>query len=237
MGNLTGLCPDGHYCPTGTGYLYSNPCQAGQYRSTASGHSGEVCVSCPSRYFCDGAGVHTPSLCPQGFYCPEGSSTAQTCPEGSYGSRSALSDESECSLCGAGWHCDGVGLTKPSGICKGGFYCKGGAKSATPLDGKTGGLCPPGSYCPPASSSPIPCPPGTFSNSFGLGRPEDCVSCPPGLYCLGSNNTSPSGSCSPGYYCTGGAASPIQHEAEQGHYALEGAVRPEPCPLGTFQPV
>ncbi|XP_077422977.1 uncharacterized protein LOC144052618 isoform X3 [Vanacampus margaritifer] len=232
----TGLCPDGHYCPTGTGYLYSNPCQAGQYRSSASGHSGEVCIPCPSRHYCDRPGMHTPSICPQGFYCPEGSSSTQTCPEGSYGSRSALSDESECSLCGAGWHCSGVGLAEPSGICKGGFYCREGAKFASPVDGKTGGLCPPGSYCPPGSSSPIPCPPGTFSNSSGLSRPQDCISCPPGLCCLGSNNTSPSGPCSPGYYCTGGSASPIQHEAEQGHYTVEGAVRPEPCPLGTFQP-
>lgn len=50
----------------------------------------------------------------------------------------------------------------------------------TPADGPTGGLCPTGSYCPLASSSPLPCPPGTFSNSAGLSRPEECVSCPPG---------------------------------------------------------
>nr|XP_057935999.1 SCO-spondin isoform X4 [Doryrhamphus excisus] len=232
----TGLCPDGHYCPLGTGYPYSYPCLAGQYRSNAAGHSGEVCVSCPFRHYCGKPGVHTPAVCPQGFYCPEGSSSAQPCPEGSFGSHSALGDEAECSPCGGGRYCTGVGLAEPTGICEGRFYCREGSKFATPVDGNTGGFCPPGSYCPPASSSPFPCPPGTFSNVSGLSRPEDCVRCPPGLYCLGSNNTSPSGRCSPGYYCTSGSASPTQNEAEQGHYTLGGASRPEPCPLGTFQP-
>lgn len=60
------------------------------------------------------------------------------------------------------------------------FVCIYCANVQTPADGPTGGLCPAGSYCPPASSSPLPCPPGTFSNSTGLGRPEECVSCPPG---------------------------------------------------------
>lgn len=55
------------------------------------------------------------------------------------------------------------------------------------------------------------------------------------FYCLGSNNTSPSGLCFPGFYCTGGSASPVQHETQEGYYTLEGAFRPEPCPLGTFQ--
>ncbi|KAF3847745.1 hypothetical protein F7725_020773 [Dissostichus mawsoni] len=114
------------------------------------------------------------------------------------------------------------------------------AKSASTVEkepnGPTGGLCPVGSYCPPASSSPLPCPSGTFSNSTGLSRPEECVSCPPGFYCLGSNNTSPSGPCFPGFYCTGGSASPVQSEAEEGYYTLERAARQQPCPLGTYQP-
>ncbi|KAI9538601.1 hypothetical protein NQZ68_012253 [Dissostichus eleginoides] len=64
------------------------------------------------------------------------------------------------------------------------------AKSASTVEkepnGPTGGLCPVGSYCPPASSSPLPCPSGTFSNSTGLSRPEECVSCPPGALTLTS---------------------------------------------------
>ncbi|XP_053729819.1 SCO-spondin isoform X1 [Synchiropus splendidus] len=231
----TGVCPDGHYCPSGTGYPQTYPCQAGFYSSISVGHSGKECVSCPAQHYCGRPGVHTPARCPQGFFCPVGTSRPHPCPEGTYGSRPALSDQSECTPCGGGRYCSGVGLTGPSGDCQQRFYCREGATSATPIDGSTGGLCPAGSYCPPASSAPFPCPPGSFSNNTGLTQPQDCTPCPPGFYCLGSGNTAPSGPCSPGFYCSGGASSPVQFEAGEGHYSLGGAVRAEPCPLGTFQ--
>ncbi|KAG7455700.1 SCO-spondin-like isoform X1, partial [Solea senegalensis] len=182
----TGICPDGHYCPTGTGDPYTHPCQAGRYRNNTLGHSGEACVLCPSRYYCAILGTGTPLVCPEGFYCPEGISAPEPCPEGTFSSRSALSDRSECSSCGGGQYCNSVGLTEPSGSCREGFYCRGRATSATPVDGPTGGLCPAGSYCPLASVTPRPCPPGTFSNSTGLIGPEECVICPPGVLTLTS---------------------------------------------------
>ncbi|XP_055369802.1 uncharacterized protein si:ch211-286b4.4 [Betta splendens] len=232
----TGVCPDGHYCPLGTGYPYAYPCKAGQYRNNIIGHGGKACVLCPSSYYCSSPGTHILAICPQGFYCPEGTSSPKACAEGTYGSRSALADSSECTPCGGGQYCAGVGLSQPSGSCRERFYCREGAKSATPADGPTGGLCPAGSYCPPASSSPLPCPPGTFSNTSGLGKAQECVSCPPGFYCLGYNSTSPSGACFAGFYCNGGSASPVQNEADAGHFTAEGAFRSQPCPLGTFQP-
>lgn len=66
----------------------------------------------------------------QGFYCPDSSSAPQPCPEGTYSSRSALSEGSECTSCGGGQYCAGVGLVEPSGNCKERFYCREGAKSA-----------------------------------------------------------------------------------------------------------
>lgn len=57
------------------------------------------------------------------------------------------------------------------------------------------------------------------------------------FYCLGFNNTAPSGLCLAGFFCTGGSDSPAQHEAQEGHYTWEGAAGPQQCPLGTFQPV
>lgn len=66
----------------------------------------------------------------QGFYCPDGTSVPEPCPEGTYSSRSALSDRSECTPCDGGQYCTGVGLSEPSGSCRDRFYCREGAKSA-----------------------------------------------------------------------------------------------------------
>ncbi|KAL2085398.1 hypothetical protein ACEWY4_018718 [Coilia grayii] len=233
----TGSCPDGHYCPPGTGPPNSFPCPPGSFRNDSLRHGGESCVPCPARHYCAASASHTPSGCPRGFYCPEGSTVPTPCEEGTYGPRAALSDASECAACGGGRYCSGVGQTEPSGTCEAGFYCRHRATTATPIDGPSGGLCPVGSYCPPGSPHPSPCPPGFFSNSTGLQHLQQCVSCPPGFYCLGSNNSAPSGPCAAGFYCTGGADSPMQMEAEEGHFSLEGAVRAQSCPLGTFQPV
>ncbi|KAI4904543.1 hypothetical protein NFI96_029611 [Prochilodus magdalenae] len=232
----TGGCPDGYHCPVGTGHPLSFPCESGFFRNESYGHDGGACATCPARHYCAGVATHTPSVCPEGFYCPEGSSAPEPCEEGTYSSRPALREASECTPCGGGKYCAGVGKTEPSGDCEAGFYCSRRSTSATPVDGQTGGLCPPGSFCPPGSAHPEPCPSGTFSNSTGLRQVKQCVKCPAGYYCLGSNSTSPTGLCSAGYYCTGSSASPIQHQAEEGHYSLEGAVKAEPCPLGTSQP-
>lgn len=61
----TGVCPHGHYCPRGTGYPHTFPCQAGKYRNNTLGHSGEACILCPSRHYCDRPGTHMPLVCPQ----------------------------------------------------------------------------------------------------------------------------------------------------------------------------
>lgn len=57
------------------------------------------------------------------------------------------------------------------------------------------------------------------------------------FYCLGFNNTAPTGLCLAGFFCTGGSDSPAQHEAQEGHYTWEGAAGAQQCPLGTYQPV
>lgn len=65
----------------------------------------------------------------QGYYCPEGTSAPEPCPPGTYSSRLALSEVSECSPCGGGQYCSGVGLSEPSGSCDESYYCKEGAQS------------------------------------------------------------------------------------------------------------
>ncbi|KAL7831753.1 hypothetical protein AOLI_G00293010 [Acnodon oligacanthus] len=230
------LCPIGFYCPGGG--VNPNPiaCPNGTYSRQPGLRNPSDCTVCPEGMYCFSQYSQEQPITEPGFYCPEGSSAPEPCEEGTYSSRPALREASECTPCGGGKYCTGVGRTEPSGDCEGGFYCVQRSTSATPVDGQTGGLCPAGSFCPPGSAHPESCPSGTFSNSTGLRQANQCVRCPAGYYCLGSNSTSPTGLCSAGYYCTGGSASPIQQQAEEGHYSLEGAVKAEPCPLGTFQP-
>ncbi|XP_039352866.1 signal peptide, CUB and EGF-like domain-containing protein 3 [Mauremys reevesii] len=178
-----------------------------------------------------------PKTCPAGSYCARGSSRPEPCPEGTYGSRKELAALLDCSPCGGGFYCAGQGQTGPSGLCEAGFHCRGRAVTPLPTDGVTGDICPAGAYCPPGSLLPTPCPPGTYSNVSGLRSLKQCLDCPPGLYCDGTNSQAPTGPCKPGYFCTGAAKTALQHVAMEGHYSLAGAFRPEPCPPGSFQPV
>ena len=73
-----------------------------------------------------------------------------------------------------------------------------------------------GSFCPLGTSTPLPCPPGTYSNRSGLELEGACVTSPPGFAsALGSGWPTP---CPLGFY----ANSPGQSECT-------------PCAEGTFQ--
>ncbi|KAM8927608.1 uncharacterized protein RCH25_007839 [Pelodytes ibericus] len=229
----TDECPKGYYCPRGTGFPLANPCQPGTYWNSSIPASGvSPCYLCPAGYFCEVPSLLTPKLCPAGFHCMPGSMQPQPCPDGTYSSKAGLSSQAGCKTCDAGLFCAGEGLTEPSGYCREGYYCPGGATRESP----PGGLCPVGSYCPAGANQPTLCPPGSYSNQTGIVNIHQCLICPPGMFCDGHDGRAPSGSCRAGYYCTSGSTSPIQHEVMEGFFSLDGAFRPEPCPPGTFQP-
>jgi hypothetical protein len=69
--------------------------------------------------------------------------------------------------CTPGKYCGTTGLASETGDCTAGYYCKGGATSATPTDGTTGNQCPTGHYCPAGSKAPTACPIGTYLNIKG----------------------------------------------------------------------
>ncbi|XP_022100039.1 zonadhesin-like [Acanthaster planci] len=228
-------CPGGHYCPEGTADPYANPCPVGYYLNASAGEDSQGCTPCISGYYCDERGLAWPKECIQGYFCVSGSTFPQPCPAGTYGNTTGLRRSEDCSPCPGGWYCDGFANTEPTDVCDPGFYCKEKAYTSAPVDGVTGGLCPPGGYCPAGSAWPANCPLGTYSNSSGSKTPDDCIACDPGYYCAGDNNPEPTGPCKPGYYCTGGAGTPTQFAVPAGHYSNSGAYKPEPCPQGQFQ--
>ena len=97
--------------------------------------------------------------------------------------------------------------------CKGGWYCRGGAKSATPkAEDGNGGPCPRGHFCVAGEENPVKCPEGKYTNRT---QQSSCEVCPGGFACEeGSVDPVP---CPSGYYCPAGTGTNTQ-----------------PCPSGTY---
>jgi hypothetical protein len=134
--------------------------------------------------------------CPAGFYCPAGTSdyTATPCPEGTFSDRRDLHNYMHCSPC-------------PKG-----FYCAAGSTTSIGITD-----CPENSYCPTGTmSSAIPsCPAGSYSPYTKSMSLEDCLTCPPGSYCL--SGSSPA-TCDAGYYCPEGTKTATQFPCSPGYF-------------------
>ena len=249
-------CPVGHYCPVGSGQPL--PCPPGSYQD---GEMATDCKICTSGFFCNAfeinattdvcsfrfnstIGIVAPTVCPEGYYCPENtsSSTQYPCPEGTFSNQQNLHNISQCVSCSAGQYCQGVGFTIPTGNCSAGYVCVAGAISPTPNDGETGFLCLEGEYCTEGSSSGLNCPRGTYSNASGLSQASECLSCDAGSYCSSPGLTQPSGLCFAGHFCTGRAELPnpfnesYGDRCDPGQHCPAGSAFPEPCPIGTYSP-
>lgn len=205
------------------------------------GQQSEVsCTACTPGMFCEGNGLSWPTgPCSSGWFC-NGSATRNMtithggqCEAGNY----CPSNSSKMEPCDGGWYCAKSGLSSPTAKCQAGFYCTLGASISNPIDGVTGGRCPPGYYCPEGSKSPKPCAPGYYLDTYEATNNASCKLCPLGMFCNGTGLEKPSGNCSYGYYCPGGQDSntPVNYSCLVGHYCLEGDGEPRPCPSGTYQ--
>ena len=241
-------CPHGYFCPNNS----SSPlgCPSGTYQSKMSRSS---CDACPAGRYCDasqaailhgvsGHGVIDPVECPAGSYCPRGtmSGTQHLCPAGTFSNKTGLTVRWECSNCTGGYFCGDIGLTKESGKCLSGYYCRLGAKVADPTDGVTGDICPRGVYCEPGSVQGTKCPTGTYNNITGLRSESECQDCLPSYYCQQEGLEVPSGKCFERYFCKGKAVVPNPSMESYGDicpagsYCPKGTHTPILCPVGTY---
>ncbi len=192
------LCPKGHRCPIASSLPII--CESGSYQDkTGQGN----CTACPKGFWC-GRGTVIPYECPLGSYCPEYTefATQYLCANGTYGARTNLTSQAECTSCTPGMYCDAPGLTQPTGPCKEGYFCGGGSKTATPHESYSSyaisytgdtcvkiknttvnDICPPAHYCEVGSSAPTPCPQGSNSSSTSLTRESQCSPCKSGYRC------------------------------------------------------
>ena len=160
-------------------------------------------------------------------------------PLGTYGPKLGSVTVDSCLQCPPKKYCSTPGLSAPSGSCYAGYYCMGGAKTASPeKDGLTSNVtfpfkndqCVPGYFCLNGTDIPSPCPAGYFSNQRGLKKASDCRECPPGRYCdtIGLTSISDPPKCSSGFVCRSASSTPTPRDGARGYSCPTGRY----CPIG-----
>lgn len=235
--SCSGLCSAGFYCPPGSSVHTAYTC-GGANKYCPEGSSAPLPV--PSGYYSvDSNGLDTVDsqhsrsnilICPLGYWCSEG--VKYTCPAGTYGSATGLSDAS-C-----------------SGLCPQGFYCP--AASENPYKHSCGKS--PKKYCPEGSERALVTGKGHYaviSHAFNDGGFSKEIMCPRGSYCIdgvrhdcpgghyGSTmqqtNASCTGLCVAGYYCPPGSWGSKQNQCySPAVYCPTGSSQPLNCSVGFY---
>jgi hypothetical protein len=240
------LTPPGYFA--GPGAAYPSPCLPGEFNSEYGQSS---CRACPAGRYCENYASNSSEPCPLGYFCPEGTDVPSRCPAGTYGPQFGLQEVSDCSPCVPGKYCDSNGLSQPTGPCEKGYFCSGGSTLRNPFDQEFGSICPAGHFCPQGSSSPSPCPLGTFW--VGLGNDGDvwynstgatpiqtfCEFCPATKACNATGLSSPPAKCEEGYFCKLGSESATPYCDDEDWSTCTAGVCPagHRCPLETSDPI
>ena len=204
-------CPGGYYCQSNsTGYIMCTLGTYCPLRSSSQSNcpNGYFCdyhcadpQTCPVGWYCSGYPNNNytetpPILCGEGTLCNittsktgssvnyKGAITPWGCPAGYYAkmARSFKSPNYSCYSCPAGTYSN-ISSTNCT-YCNAGYICLGNSTKATPTNRTTdkGYACGPGYYCPMGATSPVPCPPGTYSDQKILTSISQCIACPSGTY-------------------------------------------------------
>lgn len=238
----SGPCPNGYFCPNeidalpcppgtqcpGVGNTGPVDCNPGSFNpSYGQGN----CTACPVGFICPGWAGIEPEICPAGFVCSSLglSFPVVVCPQGYYCLEGTRTEDPSASTpyrphpCQSGAFCLGgvasqsviewipsqtFGVNHPQD-CTEGTYCKEASYEASGT-----GLCFPGHYCPPKSSYPTVTPLGNFASGVGSVAPTVCF---PGTYAplVGQIVCS---LCPAGHTCNG-----------------YGTYIPSICPAGTYR--
>ena len=235
------ICPEGHFCPSGTRFAAEYPCQLGTFSNSTGRANQNECLPCLGGFYCGSNGLTEPitpcsagyfcksgaktatpregenaNICPIGFYCPTKTENPIGCTYGTIGLKEGLMSQTECSNCPPGMFCDMIGKSNYSGQCNQSFYCPGRSNNSQQIS------CPEGFYCPTGSAFPTPCPAGTYSNTQHLFNLTQCRLCDEGKYCNNTGLTAPSGLCKEGYFCPMGSSSEMEEVCPVGFYCPQG---------------
>jgi hypothetical protein len=257
-------CQPGSFCIAGTGAV-GQPCPAGRFSASAYLTQATDCALCTPGSFCSGSPASTlvvtgpcdagyycmagsvnaqgglgngtsATLCPRGAYCVAASATFAQCPPGKFSPSLGNSNASACMPCTPGMYCNAAGLSAPTGVCGGGYYCIAGASAAAPdgLDASVGGQCGIGSFCTAGSSAPALCEAGSFQSQAGASA---CVVAPLGFFVDAPNASAPT-VCGLGFFCPNASSSGTANACPAGWYGsrtqLGSAADCTPAPPGSY---
>ena len=180
LDGVTGnICPPGHYCEIGT--TTPRKCPEGAFSNDTGNKNISDCLPCTEGKYCPGLGNTKPfAECDPGFYCPPGQQQSQpfSCTKGHYCERGSPKPV----VCQSGRYQDEIQKDSCK-ICPSGYYCD----NKDDLSSFNSYVCPKGYFCPNGTryATEFGCPNGTYGNETLFHSAEQCISCPPGKYCLG----------------------------------------------------
>ena len=233
-------CPLGFYCEQGA--RVPTKCPLGRYGINV-GQTGPVgCRACAGGEICDGI---VKERCPRGHYCDNPAGRPTKCPVGTYNPDLGGNALGSCLTCPAGTYCS-IGMTYDGDLCTAGYFCDGGDRTqcaagtyseregnSVSTDCKS---CTKGHFCPAGSSSPLPCPPGTYQNQENQ---QTCERCSSGFSCTTPGLIEPDLPCDHGHGCNQANypntwAPQISWQVFTGAEPIWTTVPATGCPDGTF---
>ena len=206
-----GPCPEGHFCEVQTSV--PEECPAGTFNNITHLEASSECTLCSYGHYCAVGGLteptgecaagfyclrgasspNNPTLdssggpCPEGHFCPNGTSYPLPCPCGSY---NPTTGQSECAECPVGFYCPENSTDYSTTDCLAGHYCPAGTCHGTDF----------------------PCPRGYYNPNLGANTIDECLPCEPGSYCETVGLDAPTGLCDAGWFCSRGAFDARPHE-------------------------
>ncbi len=234
-------CSGGYYCGAGSSTATQYPCATGAFCPLASA----AATICTAGNFCNTTGLSAVSgACSVGFFCPPGSNSSfsHPCPPGTIGNTTLLTRVEDCATCPPRFAC-AAGTnpdTQPPVACAAGYFCPAGSSSAQQVACAAGTYSAStnasaafdcqtcevsGSYCPAASTAPLLCAAGSFSNATGaatcqttpagsfndLSGANASAACPAGTF--SAAGASACGACAAGSFCLGGTSQSVMQSA------------------------
>jgi len=157
------------------------------------------------------------TMCTFGNYCPPASDAETACPIGfKMDIDKQGHNEYNCRACDEGEVCDTEVFTGTPGTCEAGYFCPEAAESSTR----------------------IPCPSGSYSDSTGLGYKDECTNCTAGQFCPGGQSSN-NENCPAGFYCPERTYFKNETVCPMSYYSLGSTQAKDaseclPCPEGSY---